>query len=274
MERAKLNSPNTFCWIELACHNLPTAKKFYGSVLGWKFKDSKSNGGVYSHINLGQKGFVGGVYEFALPEDEAPKKKGKKQEMQVPAFWGSYIATKNLAAATKKAKTLGGTIIADQMDLGDAGTISVIQDPVGAMFGLWQGKKQNGFGPDREEMGACAWNELMTYDLKKSVDFYSKLFGWKTTKAKFHGNDYVTFTLNNQRVGGMMSLTDFKFKDMPPHWLTYFNVKDCDKSTKTAKEQGAKVLFSPTTVKGAGRMSIVTDAEGAVFALMHYDPKK
>jgi predicted enzyme related to lactoylglutathione lyase len=58
----------------------------------------------------------------------------------------------------------------------------------------------------------------------------------------------------------------------PPHWLVYFNVHDCDKSTKLAVEHGAKVVQAPMTVKGAGRMSVLEDAEGAMFALIKYDP--
>lgn len=266
-ERPKLNSPNSFCWIELACHSMPAAKEFYGSVLGWKFKDTKAAGGVYSSIKT-SKGLVGGLYEFVLPDE--PKK--KKKEPQIPSFWGSYVSTKNVEATTRKAEKLGGVVVADVTDLGDTGYMSVIQDPAGALFGLWQAKKLEGFGPSHEDTGAAGWNELITPDLKASQDFYTKLFGWKVSKSKFNDQDYIIFTLDKKRVAGMMEMNS-KHKNMPPHWLIYFNVNDCDKSTKLAVENGAKLVYSPTNVKGAGRLSVMSDAEGAVFALIKYDPK-
>jgi len=264
-DRLKLNSPNSFCWIELACRDMTTAKEFYGSLMGWKFKDTKAGGGVYSNIKLGDKGLVGGLYEFALPEE--PK---KKKQPKIPSFWGSYIATKDIKASTKKAQTLGGTLVADITDLGDTGYMSVVQDPVGALFGLWQAKKLNGFGPDREDIGASGWNELQTSDEKSSVNFYSKLFNWKISTRKVPNGTYTTFTFDKKPVAGMMKCQDTE--NIPPYWLVYFNVKDCDKSTNLAMEKGAKVVMSPTSIKGAGRLSMLSDSEGAMFALIKYDP--
>lgn len=265
-DRPKLNSANSFCWIELACRDMTTAKEFYGSLMGWKFKDAKAGGGVYSNIKLGDKGLVGGLYEFALPEE--PK---KKKQPTVPSFWGSYIATKDIKASTKKAQTLGGTLVADITDLGNTGYMSVIQDPAGAMFGLWQAKKLEGFGPERDDVGASGWNELLTVDEESSITFYSKLFGWKPEKQKTKDATYTMFTLDKKPVAGMMKL-NANLGELPPHWLIYFNVKDCDKSTKLAMEKGAKVLFPPSAIKGVGHMSILSDSEGAVFALIKYDP--
>jgi hypothetical protein len=53
----------------------------------------------------------------------------------------------------------------------------------------------------------------------------------------------------------------------PPHWLLYFFVEDCDASAAKAKELGAKLHMEPMTMEGVGRMAIVADPQGAVFAL-------
>ncbi len=267
-DRPKLNSANTFCWIELACKDMPTAKEFYGSLMGWKFRDDRTpEGGVYSSIKLGDKGLVGGLYEFALPEE--PK---KKKQPKVPAFWGSYVATKNITSTTKKAHDLGATIIADTMPIGDSGRMSVIQDPAGALFGIWEPKKLEGFGPDRDTLGASGWNELLTLDEDLSVGFYTKLFNWKAKKKKVSAKlSYTYFMMDEKRVAGMMELNP-DLGDLPPHWLVYFNVKNCDKSTHLAMEKGAKILFPPTSFPNVGRMSVVMDGEGASFALIQYEP--
>ncbi len=53
----------------------------------------------------------------------------------------------------------------------------------------------------------------------------------------------------------------------PPAWTTYVSVEDVDQSAARAKELGAQVLAEPMDVMTAGRMAVLMDPEGAVFAL-------
>jgi hypothetical protein len=46
----------------------------------------------------------------------------------------------DIAASTKKAQALGATICKDVTEIPDMGWFSVITDPTGASFGLWQPK--------------------------------------------------------------------------------------------------------------------------------------
>ncbi len=263
-EKSKLN--NSFCWIELACHDMESCKEFYGSLMKWKFHDLEEEGGVYSHIKLANKNLVGALYEFELPEEY-----DEKVHAKVPSFWGSYIAVSGIDSLAKKAEKLGGHILSAPTDIGNTARISVIQDPVGAIFGLWEAKKLEGFSDAREEVGSSGWNELLTTNVESSVNFYTKLFPWKVEKHSFLHEDYVMFVCDKKRIAGMRLATG-KLKDHAPHWLIYFNVNDCDKSTKMAIEKGAKVLFAPTKAKGIGHLSIMSDSEGALFAMIKYDP--
>jgi hypothetical protein len=52
-----------------------------------------------------------------------------------------YVNVDDLKAATAKAKSLGATVIKDQVEVEGAGSFSIITDPTGAMLGLWQPKK-------------------------------------------------------------------------------------------------------------------------------------
>jgi len=54
--------------------------------------------------------------------------------------WFPYILVDDVAAATKKAASLGATVAQDIMEVPDMGWFSVIIDPTGAAFGLWQPK--------------------------------------------------------------------------------------------------------------------------------------
>ncbi len=54
---------------------------------------------------------------------------------------------------------------------------------------------------------------------------------------------------------------------MPPHWLAYFLVDDVDASAEKAKDMGAKLYLPPMSMAGVGRLSVVADPQGAVFAI-------
>jgi hypothetical protein len=54
---------------------------------------------------------------------------------------------------------------------------------------------------------------------------------------------------------------------VPPHWLAYFLVDDVDATANKAKEMGANLCMPPMTMEGVGRMSIIGDPQGAMFAI-------
>jgi predicted enzyme related to lactoylglutathione lyase len=53
--------------------------------------------------------------------------------------------------------------------------------------------------------------------------------------------------------------------EVPTYWLVYFAVDDCDQATAKARELGGTELVPPMDVP-IGRFSVLTDAQGAVFA--------
>jgi predicted enzyme related to lactoylglutathione lyase len=57
-----------------------------------------------------------------------------------PDNWLPYIMVNDVAASTKKAKSLGAAIAKAVTEVPDMGWFSVIVDPTGAAFGLWQSK--------------------------------------------------------------------------------------------------------------------------------------
>mgnify|MGYP001611794804 CR=1 FL=1 len=115
---------NPFVHIELMTQDVESAKKFYAGLLDWKLEDIP--GMVYTMINVGE-GTGGGMMKNPVPG--------------VPDHWLPYILVDNVAASTKKAQSLGATIAKDVTEIPDFGWFSVIIDPTGAAFGLWQSKE-------------------------------------------------------------------------------------------------------------------------------------
>ena len=59
---------------------------------------------------------------------------------------------------------------------------------------------------------------------------------------------------------------------VPPHWLVYFAVRDCDGTTALAQSLGGSVRVPPTDIPGIGRFAILADPQGAVFAAIELRP--
>ena len=59
---------------------------------------------------------------------------------------------------------------------------------------------------------------------------------------------------------------------VPPHWLVYFAVRDCDGATALAQSLGGAVRVPPSDAAGMGRFSVLADPQGAVFAALEPRP--
>lgn len=118
---------NPFVHVELVTPDLAKAKEFYTSLFDWDLSDAQ--GGKYTMIGVGEHEYGVGGGMMATP---APG---------VPPHWLAYVAVSDINAATQKAKSLGATIIKDVMPIEgyDGSFLSIIMDPAGAVFGLYQG---------------------------------------------------------------------------------------------------------------------------------------
>ncbi len=114
---------NPFVHVELETKDLEKSKTFYSSMFGWKLEEMP--GMDYTMINVG-KGTGGGMM--------------KKPDPSIPDLWLPYILVEDVSASTKKAKALGATIAKDVTEIPGMGWFSVVIDPTGAAFGLWQAK--------------------------------------------------------------------------------------------------------------------------------------
>ncbi len=69
-------------------------------------------------------------------------------------------------------------------------------------------------------------------------------------------------------MGGMLPMRGDQWQGVPPHWMIYVTVADCDERAKHAAEIGGKVCVPPTDIPNTGRFSVISDPQGAMFALI------
>jgi predicted enzyme related to lactoylglutathione lyase len=117
---------NPFVHVELNTTDINKAKNFYGKLFDWKLEDVPMGpAGSYTMIKVGE-GTGGGMMSHPVPG--------------APSMWLSYVLVGDIAAATQKAKSLGATVMKDVTEVPGAGWLSIIQDPTGAVLGLWKPK--------------------------------------------------------------------------------------------------------------------------------------
>ena len=249
-----------FCWNDLATTDPEGAKTFYGPLCGWTFTDHDTPyGGIYSTAQLGS-GDAAGLY--AMPDE--------MRSQGIPPVWCSYVAVEDIDATAARAAELGGGLVDGPFDLPDVGRMAVIRDPQGAMFNLWQiGRPHAGAARYDEAHGTVCWNELATTDSTAAEVFYTALFGWTAQSMPMNGHQYTSFKVGDAYCGGMLQITE-EWGDVPPHWLIYIAVDDCDAATEQAAGLGGNVMKPPFDIPTVGRMSVVADPQGAVFALLRY----
>lgn len=243
-----------FCWTDLAATDLGKAEKFYSELLGWSTQRIDMGGGRFYTMLLSGEAEIGGMYQM----DPEQKKAG------VPSYWTSYVLVDDVDAKTKSAKDYGANLIVEPFDVGDKGRMSVMQDPTGAMFAMWQ--DANSESVSASGIGSVCWNELMTGDVDVANIFYKSVFGWKRQEADFPDLEYFLMMQGGEAVCGMMSFPEEDSQH--PYWLVYVSVDDCDKTLAKAKELGGKIVMPPTDFKGVGRGGIISDPCGGTFGVI------
>jgi len=243
-------APGDFCWIELATTNQTAAKSFYNVLFGWTAQDVPIGPDqVYSLLEL-QGRIAAGAFTISASENAGG----------VPPHWHLYINVASANEAAKKAGELGGKVVEAPFDVGDRGRAALLQDPTGAFFSVWEGKKRIGLGVTGEP-GAFCWAELITPDQARAITFYEDLFGWKLKPGEGKESGYLHI-LNGENYIGGVTPAHLNNADAPTHWLIYFAAADVDATFGRAKEMNARILLRPTDFEGVGRVAMLADPQG------------
>jgi uncharacterized protein len=123
---------------------------------------------------------------------------------------------------------------------------------------------------EKHTPGSFSWLELGTTDAVAAKAFYSGIFGWEVKDVPAGPMTYTLLQIQGVDVAALYPM-GADMAGIPPHWLSYVAVEDCDATTAKAKELGGTVKMGPFDVMDHGRMAVIADPGGAVFAL--WQPK-
>jgi predicted enzyme related to lactoylglutathione lyase len=250
-------APGSFCWADLGTPDAAAATRFYTALFGWTAEPMPMGSDAFYTMLHAEGRSVAALYR----QDATPNG---------PPHWLSYISVASAGAAAARARTLGGAVLMEPLDVLDVGCMALVLDPTGAVVALWEARRHAGAGVMGEPNSIC-WNELATTDTGRAGTFYASLLGWSADAQPMGAAVYTLFSADGAPRGGKMT-TPPALGDLPPQWLVYFAVGDCDGTTSLAQSLGGAVRVPPTDAPGVGRFSMLADPQGAAFAVIELFP--
>lgn len=248
MSDVTANQPHgTPTWIDLGVPDLEQAMDFYGALFGWEFDVGPAERGHYTMCLLrGRR-----VAAMAPNPDTATS-----------CWWNVHFAVDDCDEAAKRIAEEGGAVLAEPVDVMDQGRMAIVRDPVGAHFGLWQGREHIG-SEVVGEPGAVLRHDLNTPMPGPAREFYPAVFDLVLDRDE----DQPELDLTPLRRPDGHEVAGVLATPGAPRsvWTTTFEVADADEAVRLVTEAGGDSDGAHTTVRG--RTAVVTDPFGARFAL-------
>jgi uncharacterized protein len=202
----EIQPPGTPTWLDLHVPDVEAAKEYYGAVFGWSYRESA----------LGTECLLRDLPVAGMRAGSGG--------------WRVHLATDDCDATVKAVVAAGGTVTEEPHEVGDLGRAATVVDPVGATFGLWQGRAFPGCRLVNEP-DTLVRNDLVTADPATAREFYPAVFGFT-----LDGNPNVDFDFtflrrpDGHEIGGIMGLPG-----APSAWNTTFEVADTDATLARAR---------------------------------------
>ena len=180
--------PGTPSWVDLGTSDTDAARAFYGELFGWTADEAgpvEETGGYAMFRNDGR--LVAGL--------------GPLMSEGQPVAWSTYVSTDDLDALTERAKAAGATVIAEPMQVMDAGRMAFFMHAAGGVIGAWEPGQHKG-AELVNEPGSFTWNELHTRDIDGAKAFGEAVFGWTTSEWDMGTGVYTLFNVGENGVAG------------------------------------------------------------------------
>jgi predicted enzyme related to lactoylglutathione lyase len=243
------NQPNgTPTWIDLGIPDLDRAMEFYGALFGWEFDVGPAETGRYTMCLL-----YGKAVAAITPNPDSGA---------TDFWWNVYLATDDCDGTARRIVDSGGTLIQAPMDVMEYGRMAIARDPVGAQFGLWQGRALVG-AQVVNEPNSLLRNDLVTPTPEPARAFYAKVFDFTLDgNPDLPGFDFTFLRRpDGHEIGGIMGDP----AATSSRWETLFEVADADTAVARAVAAGGSASAPSDFVYG--RIAQVTDPFGTQFSV-------
>lgn len=246
-----------FCYSELSAKSYNNAVKFYSELFDWNTKENRD---ILKYTTFYKENFVLlGAYDA---EDE-------QLNIDFSNTWLPFIAVADIEKVIEKSQKYGGKCLQESFEAENYGKAAIIEDPAGALFCLWEAKKAIGSKLQRE-LNTMSLNELHSTDIKKSEEFYKKVFLWKSELCKTETEEYINLKKGNIYIGGIQKINK-KSILKKSRWVMYIEVDDCQKIIKKALKLGGELtgdIVKYNCDSEELETALLKDSDGVIFGIV------
>lgn len=255
MPRMTSYEPGTPCWVDLSSPDPMESTAFYGELFGWQARTAPApEAGGYRLFTL--RGARDCEVAAVMP---------LTSEGQQPA-WTTYVTVTDVDATVKAVEAAGGQVLTGPLAVLDEGRMAIFVDAGGAVIAAWQPRRFHGAALVGDRDTYC-WSELVCRDIDAAKAFYAEVFGWQGDTRPFGPSSYTEWKIGGRPLAGMAQMNEQWPAEIPPHWMVYFAVDDCDACAARAAELGGTVSVRPTDIP-TGRIAVLSDPHGAFFSVL------
>jgi len=227
-------------WHDLVTGDLEAAKRFYGGLLGWTFRDFSVREGKYALASLDGKPVAG----ILQPE---------KREVNV-SQWVTYFSVPDVDSAAAAGERAGAKVVVPPRDIANQGRAALLVDPQGAPVAL-----------ARLKGGDPAPAPPQT---RPRPAFYGGLLGLQRSTVEVEGAPHIVLGRGDRAYAGMIRIPQ---PEIRPNWLPILRVEDARAAAEHAVQLGGRVLLAPRPELRGGKVAIVADPTGAAVAVHVWD---
>lgn len=246
-------------WLDLGSPDVAAAATYYGGVFGWEFESAGPDAGGYGFFRRNGR-TVAAI--GPLTEDGAT------------SAWTIYFQTPDAKATAEAAKDAGGTVRVEAFDVMEAGQMACLTDPGGAEFAVWQPGAVKGL-EQTSDTHSLVWAELHVGDPQVALDFYGRLFGWRSQEMDAPGMTYRVLSTaeGDQQDASFGGVAPLQEGGHEARWIPYFAVDDADEIVARSTGHGGSVLMPAADIPDVGRIAWLADPFGAPFAILKPSPQ-
>jgi predicted enzyme related to lactoylglutathione lyase len=107
------------------------------------------------------------------------------------------------------------------------------------------------------------WADLSTYNITKSIKFYSTVFNWELSDSE----EYAIAKVDNSLQAGIFPMPEYLKKiNMPHFWMSYFQVNSTAQAVAQAKALNGIIEVENTKFNN-GNIALIRDPQGAGFTV-------
>jgi uncharacterized protein len=120
-----------------------------------------------------------------------------------------------------------------------------------------------------EKANPAMYFEIPVTDMKRSMAFYEKVFGFDFELEDIHGNQMalMPFDIDGSGISGALAKGD-TYKPSLNGTLIYLRSENIDKTLEQARLAGAKILFPKTKAGNYSYVAEIEDSEGNRIGLI------